>query len=126
MIQEKEKADYVAMQLVVAKLEGIGEKQDRLEKNIAGHLDKINEAVTQLAVISERQVTLNERYVQLQEQITRMQTAQAESAGKLDARLDALEKEVPEQKRVTKWFFTAVWTAAAMAVSFVAKTVGLI
>ena len=42
------------------------------------------------------------------------------------AMVDALEKEQPETKRIVGLAYKAIWMAAVAAVSFIAKTVGLI
>ena len=53
------------------------------------------------------------------EEIKKEQTLQ-------EKRLDALEKEQPETTRIVGLAYKAMWMAAVAAVSFIAKTVGLI
>ena len=126
MAEQEKQNDALAWRMVVSKLDDVVTKQDRLENNMTAHFQRMNDAMTQLAVIAEKQITLAERHIQLQEQINKMTEANRVADEKIDNRLDALEKEMPQQKQVAKWFLTAVWTAAAGAVMFIAKAVGFL
>ena len=76
---------------------------------------EMSEAIKSLIRLEEKQMNLYSHY----EEIKKEQTLQ-------EKRLDALEKEQPETKRIVGLAYKAMWMAAVAAVSFIAKTVGLI
>lgn len=78
-------------------------------------MGKIADALTTLALVEERQ----------------NQTGQAlerafKALGKLEDRLDALERHAPLQAQTSEWVVRALWAAAAAGAVFVAKKVGLL
>ena len=78
-------------------------------------------AVTKLVQMEERQIYMNQSYDRLSATLDKMQ----DKAEKVEARVDALEKEQPMQKQVTKWIIGAVGSIVLAAASFVAKMLGL-
>lgn len=78
-------------------------------------MGKIADALTALALVEERQ----------------NQTAQAlercfKALGKLEDRVEVLERAAPMQARVSEWVVRALWAAAAAAAVFLAKKGGLL
>ena len=77
-------------------------------------IERMSEAVTRLALVEERQAaasTAIERLVQ--------------SLERLDERLRRLEVAEPMQAKAAEWVQSALWSAAAAAVMFVAGKAGL-
>lgn len=95
----------------------IAVKLENLHSDVTGMQDVLKElaaAVTKLAVIEERQG----------------QAAQAlerafKVLGKVENRLDSLEKAQPLQQQSADWVNKAMWAGACLIAVFVAKKVGL-
>ena len=75
----------------------------------------MSQAIQTLVRLEEKQLALNSTAEETKKNFK-----------ELEARVDALEKEQPETKRIVGLAYKALWTAAAAAISFIAKAVGLI
>lgn len=98
------------LQVIAAKLESLhGDVGDM--KLV---LRDLTTAVTKLAIVEERQAQASlalERAFKVIE--------------KVELRLDALEKAAPAAAQTSTWVNNAMWAAAAVAATFIAKKVGL-
>ncbi len=109
------------MTIIVDRLSSMHSDIGDLRESLKDSMKDIAIALNKLSLVEERQSNMNLAYERLIKQFEKSE----EHKNELEARLDTLEKEAPMQKQVTKWFLTAVWTAAAAAVAYVAKFVGL-
>lgn len=109
--------DDVAIQIIASKLESLhGDVGDM--KSV---LKELTTAVTKLAIVEERQgqasLALERAFKALEKVEAWIET--------LEVRLSALEKAAPAAAQTSTWVNNAMWAAAAVAATFIAKKVGL-
>lgn len=87
---------------------------------------ELTAAVTRLALIEERQAQATQSLERAFKEIEKCWGRIEANDAKVDARIDALEREQPLQKQTSQWVLAAVWGVATGAVVFLAKTMGLL
>ncbi|NMG71834.1 hypothetical protein [Parazoarcus communis] len=97
--------------VVLARLSGLSEDVGELKTT----LREIATAVTRLALVEERQSQTNEALGRAFKQLD-----------KVEGRVAAIERDMPIQRKTSGWVLSGVWTAAGLAVLFIAKKVGFI
>ena len=110
-----------SMTIIIDRLSSMHSDIGDLRESVKDSMKDIAVALNKLALVEERQSNMMQAHERLIKQFEKSD----EQKTALEIRIDALEKDAPMQKQVTKWFLTAVWTAAAAAVAYVAKFVGL-
>lgn len=98
------------------------------ENNIHPALVALREDVSEIKGFMSKMADAIERLARLEERHgnTAIALERAFSAmGKIDARLQVLEKAQPVQDMTSNWVIKLIWAAAGMAAMFVAKKVGL-
>jgi hypothetical protein len=85
-------------------------------------MDKMADAVTKLAVVEERQTAHHAALERAFNSIAGIN----DKFDKLLQRIERLEGAAPLNTQAQKWVERALWAAAAAAVMYVAKKVGLI
>ena len=76
---------------------------------------EMSQAIQTLIRLEEKQLALNSTAEETKKNFK-----------ELESRVDALEKEQPETKRIVGLAYKTMWMAAVAVVSFIAKAVGLI
>ena len=82
-------------------------------------------AVVRLALIEERQTQASQSLERAFKEIEKCWIRIEATDARVDARIDALEREQPLQKQTSQWVLAAIWGAAAGAAMFAAKQVGM-
>ena len=102
------------IQVVAERINSLHEDVTELRDTMKESVREMSQAIQTLVRLEEKQLTLN-------------QTAEETKKNfkELEARVDALEKEQPETKRIVSWGYRAVWTAVVAVAVFAAKAVGL-
>ena len=83
---------------------------------------ELTAAVTRLALIEERQAQATQAIDRAFKSIEKVE-AKTEA---VESRVDSLERDQPMQRKTSQWVTTAVYSAAALALTFAAKSVGLL
>jgi thiamine kinase-like enzyme len=104
----------VNIQVVIDRLTNLHDDVNDLKESTRDSMKEIANAITKLVLLEERQSHTNDNFSRVVNQLDNIQR-----------RVEELEKQEPLQKLTSKWILTAVWSAAAAAVYFVAKFTGL-
>ena len=115
MIPPQQPQDNATIQVVAERINSLHEDVTDLRYTMKESVKEMSQAIQTLVRLEERQMNLN----QSNEEIKKSFVA-------LEARVDALEKEQPETRRVVSWMYKAVWGAVVVVAGFIAKFVGLI
>ena len=110
-----ENKEDATIQVIAERISSLHGDVTDLRNDMRESYKEMSEAIKSLIRLEEKQMNLYSHY----EEIKKEQTLQ-------EKRLDALEKEQPETTRIVGLAYKALWMAAVAAVSFIAKTVGLI
>ena len=111
---ENNKED-ATIQVIAERISSLHGDVTDLRNDMRESYKEMSEAIKSLIRLEEKQMNLYSHY----EEIKKEQTLQ-------EKRLDALEKEQPETKRIVGLAYKAMWMATVAAVGFIAKAVGLI
>lgn len=103
-------------------IEMIAHKVGRMEES----MDKLTDAITKLAVVEERQAADRQALERVSNSIAKAEEKLSGAIIKLDERLDKLEAAVPETSKTNARVESAVWAAAAAAVSIAANKLGML
>lgn len=109
---------------------------DSLIEVVATRLDALHGDMQDLKT-SQREMTsafqkllvIEERQTEASASLERAFVALAKTADDVDAvekRVDSLERDAPMQKQTSNWVVSAVWGAAILAVTIIAKKLGII
>jgi hypothetical protein len=109
---------------------------DSLIEVVATRLDALHGDVQDLKT-SQREMTsafqkllvIEERQTEASASLERAFVALAKTSNDVDAvekRVDSLERDAPMQKQTSNWVVSAVWGAAILAVTIIAKKFGII
>lgn len=115
MIPPQQPQDNATIQVVAERINSLHSDVTDLRNDMRESYKEMSEAIKSLIRLEEKQLNLYIHY----EEIKKEQALQ-------EKRIDALEKEQPETKRIVGLAYKALWMAAVAAISFIAKTVGLI
>ena len=110
-----ENKEDATIQVIAERISSLHGDVTDLRNDMRESYKEMSEAIKSLIRLEEKQMNLYSHY----EEIKKEQTLQ-------EKRLDALEREQPETTRIVGLAYKALWMAAAAAVSFIAKAVGLI
>ena len=110
------------IQVIAERINSMQNDVSDLRDTMRDSMEKMSIAITKLVQMEERQLFMNQSYDRLSNTLDKMN----EKCEKIEVRVDALEKEQPETTRIVGLAYKAMWMAAVAAVSFIAKTVGLI
>ena len=104
-----------------ATIQVVAERINSLHEDITELRDTMKESVREMSQAIQTLVRLEEKQLALN------QTAEETKKNfkELEARVDALEKDQPETKRIVSWAYKAVWAGVIAVGAFVAKAVGL-
>ena len=109
---------------------------DSLIEVVATRLDALHGDMQDLKT-SQREMTsafqkllvIEERQTAASASLERAFVALAKTSNDVDAvekRVDSLERDAPMQKQTSNWVVSAVWGAAILAVTIIAKKIGII
>ena len=116
----------ITMQLIANRLDTIHEEVGTLRASIhidlKGVIENMSSAVNKLIALEERHTAMNHNYERLEKQLEKADS----KFGQLESRVDMLEKDAPETKRVTGWVMSAIYGALALIASGAAKYFGFI
>ena len=134
------RAEDKNVQVLATKIEGLAQDMNEMKHGIA----KMADALTKLAIVEERQTQIilaQERAFKALERVEERQRTYelvckdqdkevrqliADSNERLSTRVAELEKAEPMQEQTGKWVMAAVWGAAILAVTIIAKKIGII
>ena len=85
-------------------------------------MDKMDDAVTKLAVVEERQTAHHAALERAFGSISSMN----DKFDKLIARIEKLETAAPLHNQTQKWVERAIWAAAAAVAMYIAKKTGIV
>ncbi len=100
--------------VVAERINALHEDVTDLRYTLKESVKEMSQAIQTLVRLEEKQFALN-----------RTAEETKENFKVLEARVDALEKEQPETKRIVSWGYKAVWAAVIAVAVFAAKSVGL-
>ncbi len=110
------------MQVIAERINAMQNDFSDLRDTMRDSMEKISSAMTTLVKLEERQFTLNSSHQKLDDTLQKS----IEKTEKLEARLDALEREAPLNNQARKWVFGAVWAVVSAAAVFIARTLGFV
>ena len=142
MIEQKpnRRAGDGAVNVLAERIEGLAQDMSEMKHGIT----KMADALTKLAIVEERQtqtILAQERAFKALERVEERQRTHelvckdqdkevrqliADSNERLSTRVAELEKAEPMQEQTGKWVMAAVWGAAILAVTIIAKKIGII
>ncbi len=104
-----------------ATIQVVAERINSLHEDVTELRDTMKESVREMSQAIQTLVRLEEKQLNLN------QTAEdtKKNFKELEARVDALEKEQPETKRIVGYGYKVMWLAVAAVIGFIAKAVGL-
>ena len=111
----------VTAQVVNQQLKEFRSEYTELRSDLKDVLKEVAGAVNKLVALESTQTAMIQAYGRLEKQIEKTENKFED----LEKRIDVLEKEQPETKRVVGYAYKALWLAAAAAIGFIAKAVGL-
>ena len=121
-MQNNKPSNETTIQVIAERINSMQNDVSDLRGTMQDSMEKMSTAVTKLVQIEERQIFMNQSYDRLGQTLNKMQ----DRSERLEARVDALEKEQPEIKRIVNFAYKALWGAVVVVAGFVAKFVGLI
>lgn len=111
-----------SIQLVAERIGLLHEDMNELKDSMKESMREMASAVNKLVAVETRQEAMNQSY----ERVSKILERETLKREELESRVDALEREQPIQKQVTKWILTAIWGAVTLVGIFAAKTLGLL
>ena len=102
------------IQVVAERINSLHDSVDELRSTMRESVREMSQAIQTLVRLEEKQFALN-----------RIAEETKEHFKALEARVDALEKDQPMTKQVTKWVIGAIGSIVAAAGMFVAKMLGI-
>lgn len=100
--------------VVAERISSLHEDVTDLRNDMRESYKEMSEAIKSLIRLEEKQMNLYVSY----EELKKSQIEQ-------ERRIDAIEKEQPETKRMVGYGYKAMWLAVAAVLGFIAKAVGL-
>lgn len=108
------------IQVIAERINSMQNDVSDLRDTMRDSMEKMSIAITKLVQMEERQLFMNQSYDRLSNTLDKMN----EKCEKIEARVDALEKEQPMTKQVVRWVLYAMGAVVVAAATFVAKAVG--
>ena len=108
------KSEDATIQVVAERINSLHEDVTELRDTMKESVREMSSAIQALVRLEERQFNLN----QASEQLRKDYAA-------LESRVDSLEKDQPDTKRIVTWAYRATWAALAVVGGFILKAVGL-
>lgn len=99
-----------------------------LKSDITDLKDSMREmasAINRLVAVETKQDAMNQSYDRIVVQLEKEVEKEVEKRETLESRVDALEKEQPDLKRLKDWFYKGVLAILAVVGIFILKFVGL-
>lgn len=122
MTQEQNRRnDDATIQVIAERINSMQNDVSDLRDTMRDSMKEMSAAVTKLVQMEERQIFMNQSYDRLSATLDKMQ----DKAEKIEARVDALEKEQPLTKQAVTWIYAAVWAVVGAAALFAAKFFGI-
>ena len=122
MTQEQNRRnDDATIQVIAERINSMQNDVSDLRDTMKDSMKEMSAAVTKLVQMEERQIFMNQSYDRLSATLDKMQ----DKAEKVEARVDALEKEQPLTKQAVTWIYAAVWAVVGAAALFAAKFFGI-
>ena len=122
MQSDNRRQDDATVKVIAERIDNLHDHISDMRETMKESMKEMTLAVNKLIRIEEGQIHMIQAHDRLSTQLTK----QEEFSTALEKRIDALEKEQPETRRIIGLAYKALWMAAVAAVSFIAKTVGLI
>lgn len=116
------KNQEASIALVAERISNLHTDLTDLKQSLEKSMDKVTEAVTKLVLVEERQSVMNNNYDRVVQQLEKSELKYS----KLEERVDAIEKEQPMQKQISKWVIAAVTAIVGMACTIILKQLGFI
>lgn len=122
MTQEQNRRnDDATIQVIAERINSMQNDVSDLRDTMKDSMKEMSAAVTKLVQIEERQIYMNQSYDRLSATLNKMQ----DKAEKVEARVDALEKEQPLTKQAVTWIYAGVWAVVGAVALFAAKFFGI-
>lgn len=102
------------IQVVAERINSLHEDVTELRDTMKESVREMSQAIQTLVRLEEKQLALNSTAEETKKNFK-----------ELESRVDALEKDQPMQKQVTKWVIGAVGSIVAAAAMFAAKMLGI-
>ena len=113
---------------------------DSLIEVVATRLDALHEDMQDLKTSQREMTSAFQKLLVIEERLEERQTAASASLERafvaldktsndvyaVEKRVDSLERDAPMQKQTSNWVVSAVWGAAILAVTIIAKKIGII
>lgn len=107
---------------------------------VATRLDALHEDMQDLKTSQREMTSAFQKLLVIEERLEERQTAASASLERafvaldktsndvyaVEKRVDSLERDAPMQKQTSNWVVSAVWGAAILAVTIIAKKIGII
>ena len=122
MTQEQNRRnDDATIQVIAERINSMQNDVSDLRDTMRDSMKEMSAAVIKLVQMEERQIFMNQSQDRLATSLDKMQ----DKAEKLEARVDALEKEQPLTKQAVTWIYAAVWSVVGASALFAAKFFGI-
>jgi DNA repair ATPase RecN len=122
MDSHNRRTDDATIQVIAERINSMQSDVSDLRVTMKDSMEKMSSAVTKLVQIEERQFHMNQSY----DRLSILFEKWVDKSERLEARIDALEKEQPLTKQVVKWVLAAVWAVVGAAGLFISKTLGFV
>lgn len=103
------------IQVVAERINSLHEDVTELRDTMKESVREMSQAIQTLVRLEEKQLALNSTSEEIKNNFK-----------ELEARVDALEKDQPETKRIVDYGYKAMWLIVAVVLGFIAKAVGLV
>lgn len=114
--------DDVAIQIMSERVNTIHSDMQDLKNSLKESINAIQDIANKLGRMDEKQTAMTRAYERLVKEVDKSEIKFID----LEKRVDALERDVPLQKQISKWVLTGVWSLATGAIMLAAKFLGLI
>lgn len=94
-----------------------------------GDMQDLKTSQREMTSAFQKLLVIEERQTEASASLERAFVALAKTSNDVDAvekRVDSLERDAPMQKQTSNWVVSAVWGAAILAVTIIAKKLGII
>lgn len=109
------------VQVIAERINSMQNDVSDLRDTTRDSMEKMSIAITKLVQMEERQIFMNQSHDRLSTTLDKMQ----DKTEKVEARVDALEKEQPLTKQAVTWIYAAVWAGVGAVALFAAKFFGI-
>lgn len=120
-MEDNRRKDDVTVQVIAERIDNLNDHISDLRDSMRDSMQKMTNAVEKLVRIEEGQMHMMQAHERLALQLDKHE----DRCRELEMRVDSLEKDVPMNALIRKWFLSAIWGIVGLVGMFAAKFMGL-